>query len=186
MPRKTTRTLIIKGGGSGEITTDYLEAVSDQIVRAKMARDPIQIDLDIFLVVLNELIERRREEKSDSDMVEEILSDDDHLEESFYLKISESRVESLHGFSDVEIFDLEDLEDFDGEMEALEELTEDDLIAPDEGEDDRIVDPPGSTRRAVASCKRQNYWVSSVDPIRVVIASIIGFVVLAFLMIVVV
>ncbi len=63
-------------------------------------------------------------------------------------------------------------------MEALEEITEEDVLL---SEEDELVEP---VIEAPAPLTRQDYWVPAVDPTRVIVASLVGFLALALLVIV--
>jgi hypothetical protein len=166
-----TKNLIIKGGKKGDLGTDYLEEISELIVRAKLVGAQIEISLDIFQYVLNELIKARHQELADSKEIDQIVSDMESGNEPPYLKVSESRQEPFD-FTDLEITDLEQI----GGPTRPSATAKDE---EDEEEEEMVVMPP--PRRRSLSQKRREYWLPALNLARVLCISLLGFLVLAIL-----
>lgn len=167
-------TLIIRGG-SETLTTNYLEAISERILYAKTSGAQMEISLKIFQQLLYEVLRNRREALADSKEIEEIVSSMKTMEEVSgpRLPISESRLVPEFYFDGLEITDLDQL-DVGSSPETENEPTVD-----DEETEIEVVRPPPPRRIVALRSRRKNYWASSLNFTRVLVISLLGFLMLA-------
>jgi len=171
--------LTIIQGGQKKLTTGFLEAISEQIMRARTCDLHMEVGINILQGLLQEVIQRRREEAADQEEIDGILAEMESADE-FILKVSESRIVPFD-FSNLEIKDLEQLCGSSSHSE-ITDITEEDL-EPEEGEEEMTVNMTLHPLpiQLLSSRQRRDYWVSSLRIKHVLLASLLGFLALAML-----
>lgn len=130
------RDFYIPGGkGEEELATEYLELVSESLMRAKQTGSQMRLSASLFQRVLHELLRYRYEEARSSKEIEEIVSEMEA--DAFKLPVSESRMDPFD-FSAIEILDLSEFGPADPSV--VEEV--DDLEAPEDIDTIVIAPPP--------------------------------------------
>jgi hypothetical protein len=160
-------------GGSQKLDSEFLEAVSVQLMRARSANHRVEISLDLVQGLIGELIRRRRLEADEAEEIEKIVSSlaEEGTESDPRLLVSESRKVPDFHFDGLEITDLDQL-DVGSSYDETEDVEE-------EEEEIEVVRPPVQRRTHVLRSHRKTYWVSSLNFPRVLAISLLGFLVLA-------
>lgn len=172
---------VVIQGGRRNLDTGFLEAASEQLLRARTSNHRIEISLDIVQGLIREVLHRRREEKETLEEIEKIVSSMEEVEKSGpQLPVSESRLAPAFPFDGLEITDLEQLV-AGSSSSSVEEQPEDDEPEPEEEVEatEEAIRVRPKRRFAVLRSKRRIHRIPSVNIMRILVISLLGFLLLA-------